>query len=76
MILGELIVIFCCFQVAMLIGQSLILGELVDYFTEVSTTQISETCFPSGARNLTNVTRSNFATSSSRDAYLYAFGKM
>ena len=50
----------------MLIGQSLLLGELVDYFTEVNTDQVVMDC-----RNITLPEQSI----STRDAYLAAMGK-
>ncbi len=54
-----------CVQVAMLVGQSILLGLLVDYFTEVSSEQVRQDCFGEESPS----------TSSSRDAYLAALGE-
>lgn len=49
----------------MLIGQSLLLGELVDWFTDVNTEQVLTEC----------VANTTVPDTSTRDAYLAAFGE-
>lgn len=51
----------------MLIGQSILLGLLVDYFTDVNRNQVVNDC-------IANVTMS-VPSSSTRDAYLAAMGE-
>ena len=76
-------------QVAMLIGQTVILGELVDYFTSVNTEQITQCIMSAGASDrIGGGDQSNMSVSSmapelmqtaaplsSTDSYLYALGK-
>ena len=62
-------------QVASLIGQSVLLGELVQYFSSVSTTQF-ECDALAGDRNLTGtVSQAVDNNTLIRNAYLYALGK-